>query len=102
MEEVPPVAVARRLELVGDYAIQADGFRTFRAFGSAGNDQVSMQQLVNTDRIQGRSNWATLTNSNGRTHTVTGFDVVTAAARAKQKPKADVRDVDYLFSKVGW
>lgn len=93
---------SRRLEIAGDYAIQADGFRTFRAFASVGNDRVTMQQLVNTDKIQGRSNWATLTNGNGRTHTATGFDVVTAVAKTKQRPKADVRDIDYLFSKVGF
>lgn len=93
---------SRRLEIVGDYAIQTDGFRTFRAFASAGNDRVTMQQLLNTDKIQGRLNWATLTNGNGRTHTATGFDVVTAVAKSKQKPRTDVRDIDYLFSKVGW
>lgn len=94
-------AGTRRLEAI-DYAIQTEGFRTFRAFASVGDDRVVMQNLVSTDKIQGRSNWATLTNSNGRTHTVAGFDVVTAVAKSKQKPKVDVRDIDYIFSKIGF
>jgi hypothetical protein len=93
---------SRRLEIAGEYAIQTDGFRTFRAFGSTGSDSVTLQQLVTDDRIQGRSNWVTLANGNGRTHTVTGFDLVTAVAKSKQRPRADVRQVDYVFSKIGF
>jgi hypothetical protein len=91
----------RRLE-GSDYAIEVDGFRSQRTFASTGDDRVIMQNLVDSDRVQGRDNWVTLSQSGGRSTNATGFDVVTAVAKSKQKPKANVVAIDYLFNKIGW
>jgi subtilisin family serine protease len=90
---------SRRIQAT-DYAVNAENFRTVRTYGGDGADSVSLLDLTYADSVNGRSNWIAV--NNGDTLTGYGFEQVTAAVQAGQKPRADVKAVDYLFMKSGW
>jgi subtilisin family serine protease len=79
------------------YVIQTESFRNVRAYGGGGSNALLLLNLTSNDTVNGRSNWVSL--NNGDTFAAYGFEQVTAAARSGQRPRSDVRAVDYLFSK---
>jgi hypothetical protein len=82
------------------YKLVAEGLERVSAFGNGGADVADLRGFRNSDKMYGRNGFAKGTLAKKITWAF-NFAQVMAYAATGQRPTADVRGVDYLFSKFG-